>query len=874
MSGLISKYLEKRQAKKLRRAEEVIRGLKIRYHTFRILLINNERALEILNGIDLRLKRKSGFGRDLENQAEELLGVSYELVDGLNRLSDNKYLQLYELHRMLSESIRKAFPEESLKSGEGPYCLFLDEITQDIKKMVGGKAGSLSDLRRISLPVPNGFVITVGACQEFLRANDLEKPIRRRLLKLETDARFLRDLEEIVREIREMVLSGKLTSGLENAFRSAYVSLTGNQRESISVRSSAGVEDQAAHSFAGQFKTVLNVTSFEGLIDAFREVLASNFNARSIIYRFHAGLPLNDFDMAVLCQITVKARAAGVLFTVDPAVRDSERMLVSAVAGLGGAAVGGEVQADLYHPLRSSKENEIPAEIAEKAYKEVCSPGGGIQREEVPPEERFNPLLSLKEIHGLTDFGLIIESFAGKPQDIEWALTEEGMIYILQSRPFRLSRKGIITPETLQGELLLQGGVTSSSGRSIGKTKIIHSAMDLKGLESGAVIAVLHQSLVEAARSMQYFSGIVVDKGNPADHLSNVAREYGVPMLTRTENATRILQNDQWIVLDADRATVLKAPRDALQGLQKARGSIPSPGISEEVTLSDTPQLQYLRDLIVRLNLTDAYGPAFSIRECRSLHDLIRYIHEMAVLTMFEAGDEVTDEAGNFIHRLDGEINFHFLIIDMGGGLAPDLQNIKIGLTDILSVPLLALWKGASTHGLRWNVPPPALNISGLFGRSLTDGRSARPVGNCNYALVARDYLNLNARLEFHFAMIDTVCGRNSKDNYIRFRFKGGGTTQVLRDRRAEFIAEVLEAHDFFTDRRGDLVTGTIMEMSQGAVEERLIMLGRLLGFSRLMDAMMHNDEAPRLLARAFLDGNYNLEGIDPERVGSEKAQA
>jgi len=118
MLGLIRKYWGKYRAIKLERAEEIIRGLKIRYHTFRILLINNDRALKILNEIDLRLKRKNRFWQDLGNETDELIGISYELVDGLNRLSDNKYIQLYKLHKMLSESIRKELPEISRKSGE------------------------------------------------------------------------------------------------------------------------------------------------------------------------------------------------------------------------------------------------------------------------------------------------------------------------------------------------------------------------------------------------------------------------------------------------------------------------------------------------------------------------------------------------------------------------------------------------------------------------------------------------------------------------------------------------------------------------------------------------------------------------------------
>nr|CBX29061.1 hypothetical protein N47_J00420 [uncultured Desulfobacterium sp.] len=846
----------------MKKADEIIQNLKARYHTFRIILINNERALKILNGIDLKLKMKSPSLRDIIDQSEELLSICYELVDGLNRLSYNRYLKLYKLHEILKDTINKTLPDVSQESLDGPHCLFFDEITPDTKKMVGSKAGSLSDLIKINMPVPNGFIITIDACKHFLRENDIETPIRQSLRKLETDESFLNNLDDITGNIKKMIVSGKLTDELGNALKTAYNHLAGPDNSPISVRSSASAEDQISHSFAGQFKTVLNVVSFDGLVDAFKEVLASNFNTGSIIYRLHAGLPVTDFNMAVLCQIIVKARTAGVLFTVDPASPKSDRMLLSAVAGLGSLAVGGEVPADMYHPLRSGKETQIPSEIAEKSFKEVCSPEGGIHREDVLPEQRNLPLLSENEIHSLTGLGLMIESLSGKPQDIEWAITEEGVLYILQSRPFQFAGKKSAVQESIRGKLLIQGGALSSSGRSIGKVKIIHSSSDINNFETDPIIAVLHQSLVEVARFMQNISGIVVDKGNPADHLSNVAREFGVPMLTRTENATHILNNDQWVIIDADQGIIFPAHEEALKTLQTKKAFAPSVKKLQDNKYADFPESERLYNLIVHLNLTDAYGSAFSIMECRSVHDLIRYIHEMAVLTMFEAGDEITEEAGFYIHRLEENINFHFLIIDMGGGLVPDLHTMKISTSDILSTPLLALWNGATTPGLRWNVSPPAMSLQGLFGRSITDASGPRPVGNSSYAIIAKDYLNLNARIDFHFTLVDTVCGRNSRDNYIRFRFKGGGTAMVQRERRTMLIAEILKAYDFFTDCKGDLVTGTIAEMSQSATEERLVMLGRLLGFCRLMDAMMYNDETPIIIAQAFLDGNYSLEGL------------
>ncbi|NQU64983.1 MAG: pyruvate, phosphate dikinase, partial [SAR324 cluster bacterium] len=210
-------------------------------------------------------------------------------------------------------------------------------------------------------------------------------------------------------------------------------------------------------------------------------------------------------------------------------------------------------------------------------------------------------------------------------------------------------------------------------------------------------------------------------------------------------------------------------------------------------------------------------------------------------------------------HQLESSIPFFFKIIDLGGGVIPG-QKPKITLADITSAPFLALWEGVSTPGIRWSGAPANANLSGLISRSLLDPGSARPVGGMNYVLLAYDYLNLNARMDYHFTMVDTVCGSNQRDNYIRFRFKGGGTSQVQRERRTLFIDRVLRENDFFTTSHSDLVTGTLTGLAKEATRQRLVMIGRLLGFSRLMDAAMTDDNAPEKLAQAFFAGDYNLD--------------
>jgi pyruvate,water dikinase len=198
------------------------------------------------------------------------------------------------------------------------------------------------------------------------------------------------------------------------------------------------------------------------------------------------------------------------------------------------------------------------------------------------------------------------------------------------------------------------------------------------------------------------------------------------------------------------------------------------------------------------------------------------------------------------------------MVIDLGGGLREDAAGRFIKAEDVASLPLAALWRGLSTPGLRFG-PPPGADPRGVMTRGLTDGRGRRPVGQPNYALAARDYVNVNARVEFHFAMIDAVCGPRTRGNYVRMRFKGGGASTAQRQRRALCLERILETGGFFVSRQGDLVSASLTDAPTRATTEALDLLGRLLGFTRLLDAAMNDDEAPYRAAEAFFAGDYAL---------------
>ena len=61
---------------------------------------------------------------------------------------------------------------------------------------------------------------------------------------------------------------------------------------------------------------------------------------------------------------------------------------------------------------------------------------------------------------------------------------------------------------------------------------------------------------------------------------------------------------------------------------------------------------------------------------------------------------------------------------------------------------------------------------------------------------------------------------------------------------------------------KGDMVTAVLMEGSRETIRSKMEMLGRFLGFSRLLDAAMVDDDMPTRVAQAFLAGDYALEGL------------
>lgn len=194
-----------------------------------------------------------------------------------------------------------------------------------------------------------------------------------------------------------------LPEGLQARYRELVGESSGT---AVAVRSSAAGEDGAASSFAGQYESVLDVHGYEELFEAIRHCVASTGSERAAAYQAEAGI---TGAMHLVVQLMVDARAAGVVFTADPASARRDLAVVDAVAGLGEALVDGSTTSDHY-------EVDLAGTIVERLV-------------------GASPALSDDEVAVIASGARAAEARWGYPLDLEWAIDQGGDLRWLQARP-------------------------------------------------------------------------------------------------------------------------------------------------------------------------------------------------------------------------------------------------------------------------------------------------------------------------------------------------------------------------------------------------------------------------------------------------------
>ena len=807
--------------------------LRLKYEAFKELLRHDKKSLELIT--DLEEILHAGLPVDwarVESLVRALRWSVGALIRSLITMHPATYADLEEQFQRLEWSIAEAvtLPEED---HHPPYAITLAEAAS-APELAGGKAHTLGRmLREADLPGPRGFVITTRAFHLFLQHNGLRHRLDELLAQVQLDGG--ERLEELSKEMRAIILESEVPPEVQEEITQRLANF---QKLGVTgpwvVRSSALSEDGEV-SFAGQYASVVGVPAPQ-VLEAYKQVLASKYSPRAVAYRLRCGLTDQETPMAVLFLEMIDAAVSGVVYTHDTKAQAEQRpyLAVFAVPGLGQHLVDGSTIPEI-HYLNRQQELQ-PVETISSPHCPL-DPGG-----------KGRVCLPTETASILAAWGMALEKLGGGPQDIEWCQDKNGALYLLQSRPLKMGAdlsedqgQFPTTPDPAH-PILVEGGVTASPGVGCGRVWVIKRDDELVDVPAGSVLVspTLSPAL---ATIIEHLRAVVADEGSRASHFATVAREYGLPVLVGTLEATRCLTPGQPVTVDASHGRVYQGEVESLkEHAARARARPETPFKA---------RLRALMTFISPLTLTDPTSPEFTPQHCQSLHDVVRFAHEKGMAEMFS----LVGRSGRGLARarkLATDLPLVMYVLDLEGCLSTEAQGSKTVTPQLITCDIMrACWEGLSHPDVVWQKGLVHMDWE-EFDRLSASMVSLSGKALASYAVMSRNYLHLILRFGYHFAVLDTFCGEDPEANYIAFRFKGGGASYENRLWRVQLIKMILEWAGFTVKTRGDLLDARFDRREARQILSRLTLLGILQGKTRLLDMALADEEQVLKMADDF----------------------
>ncbi len=248
-----------------------------------------------------------------------------------------------------------------------------------IPETIGSKATNLRFLVEKKYPIPETFVCTWDAHKHYF--NPVEEPIND-LLKVE----LLQKLD-----------------------------LT----KHYAIRSSANIEDGSNYSCAGQFKSILNVSGVENILNAIQSIWSSTHSEGVKTYLKRIGADPQELKMAVIIQEMIEPAVSGVTFSRNP-LNGMDEIIVEATIGHGENLVQNGITPDrwvnkwgewIVKPKRSPIETPLIQEVVADTKKIAQTYGNDVDVEWVYDGNTIN-WVQLREITSLKNTTLYSNHFA------------------------------------------------------------------------------------------------------------------------------------------------------------------------------------------------------------------------------------------------------------------------------------------------------------------------------------------------------------------------------------------------------------------------------------------------------------------------------
>ena len=473
------------------------------------------------------------------------------------------------------------------------------EGNAQMKELLGGKGANLSEMTRIGLPVPPGFIISTRACNMYYDKGDellqeVKASVEEALQSLEVEmGKKFGDVNNpllisvrsgaavsmpgMMDTILNLGLNDETVKGLAKASGDArfaqdcyrrfiqmfadvvlkvdhiyFEKTLENKKDSYGVHDDTELTAEALDELVEEFKEIIYNQAernfpqdpMEQLIEAIQAVFDSWNNQRAVVYRKVHKIP-DDLGTAINVQTMVFGNlgndcATGVAFTRDPATGEPKlygEFLVN--------AQGEDVVAGIRTPLGIERLKEIMPDIYQE-FLDICN----------KLEEHYKDI-----------------------QDIEFTI-EKGRLYILQTRTGKRTslasvrsavdfvKDGIISkkeailriePQYIDRLLHRQidakaeikhiaKGLPASPGAASGK--IIFNADEAEKLSQQGikVILVRPETTPDDIHGIVAAEGILTSRGGMTSHAAVVARGMGKPCVSGCEALSIDLEKEEFLV--------------------------------------------------------------------------------------------------------------------------------------------------------------------------------------------------------------------------------------------------------------------------------------------------------------------------------------
>ena len=460
------------------------------------------------------------------------------------------------------------------------YIKFFEELRVGDVPLVGGKNASLGELLSFGIACPLGFAVTSIAFDYVLDTNfftikekevSLRELIARDIRKISNelkseDIKAVEKVDKICANIRYVIEQSKIPDSLADEILDAYSKLNAKigRDSTFAVRSSATAEDLPDASFAGQQDTHLNISGEKEILEYILKDMASIFTTRATMYRERAGFDHFSVKLSVGVQEMAGGlagvKSSGVMFTEDPDSGNPNVISIRGTWGLGELIVQGVEKGDEFIVFKHDPKGLriIRRELVYKEKMMVFLEGAekvGTEVIPVPEDKQREYCLTEDEVIALAEYAQKIREHYGRRMDIEWAVGNNGKVYIVQARPETVhSIKGDVeeifylledpTQLIQEGLLIENSGIAIGRRIGYGKVKVIESINDAYLLREGDIL-ITEETNPDWTSYMANLGGVITERGGPTCHAAIVSRELNISSIVGADDIIQVMKEKQ-----------------------------------------------------------------------------------------------------------------------------------------------------------------------------------------------------------------------------------------------------------------------------------------------------------------------------------------